>query len=185
MPTEFITIKLSKNTFENLKKYRNIHNLKSMSIVVENGIDCLNSTIVQKKKLKYCKMQEIIIDELIGNTMKNWATTVDINKIDKSIEDALQSFNEIRQKLKNDNEDIEIADIEIIDEILNDVLNKYISIMYKTIKEIKMEKKEDNDEIIIKYLEKFIATLIFFNKSGKNFPDEDVITLKKLQDYEN
>jgi len=136
MSAEFVTIKISRSTFEQLKEYRDKNELKSITVAIQKGIDCLSAMEDIKKKLEeqkekqeYYEIQDIIIQKLIESTIKNWLETVDEKKAETSIRCALQSFDDIKNTLKE-------PDYEMFknkDRIIRDIFEKYIRIIIKTL----------------------------------------------------
>ncbi|MCE7740705.1 MAG: hypothetical protein GPJ50_15160, partial [Candidatus Heimdallarchaeota archaeon] len=79
MSSEFVTVKISKDTFEQVKEYRDSNNLKSIGVAIQNGLDSINSQRKfeeQKERIDYCEIQEAIVEKLIENTILNWLETV-------------------------------------------------------------------------------------------------------------
>lgn len=154
MSTEFITIKISKDTFEQVKEYRDKNDLKSISVAIQNGLDSLNSQREleeKKEKIEYCKIQEIIIEKLMEQTILNWLVTVDEKKADESIDRALKSFKEIK---KDTLKELDSEKFENKDEIIHEIFIKYITIINKTLDkaEIKNETKNRIAAIFLKQL---------------------------------
>lgn len=153
MSSEFITIKISKDTFEQVKEYRDKNDLKSISVAIQNGLDSLTSQREieeQKERIDYCEIQEAIVEKLIENTILNWLETVDEKKAVESINRALESFREIKNTLK----ELDSEKFENKDEIIHEIFIKYITIINKTLDkaEIKNETKNRIAAIFLKQL---------------------------------
>ena len=153
MSNEFITIKISKDTFEQVKEYRDSNNLKSISVAIQNGLDSINSQRKfeeQKERIDYCEIQEAIVEKLIENTILNWLETVDEKKAVESINRALESFREIKNTLK----ELDSEKFENKDEIIHEIFIKHITIINKTLDkaEIKNETKNRIAAIFLKQL---------------------------------
>jgi len=156
MSSEFVTIKISKDTFEQVKEYRDSNNLKSISVAIQNGLDSLNSQREleeQKEKIEYCKIQEIIVKKLMEQTILNWLVTVDEKKADESIDLALKSFKKIK---KDTLKELDSEKYENNDKIIHEIFIKYITIINKTLNldkaEIKNETKNQIAAIFLKQL---------------------------------
>lgn len=154
MSAEFVTIKISKDTFEQLKEYRDQNKLKSITVAIQNGVDCLsaienlqNKLEEQKEKQEYYEIQEIIIKNLIENAIKNWLETVDEKKGEDSIRYALESFKEIK---KDPSFDV----FENKDKIIREVFEKYIKIIITTLEktEFKSDTKNRISAMFLKQL---------------------------------
>ena len=153
MSSEFITIKISKDTFEQVKEYRDKNDLKSISVAIQNGLDSLTSQREieeQKERIDYCEIQEAIVEKLIENTILNWLETVDEKKAVESINRALESFREIKNTLK----ELDSEKFVNKDEIIHEIFIKYITIINKTLDkaEIKNETKNRIAAIFLKQL---------------------------------
>lgn len=157
MIDEFVTIKISKSTFEQLKEYRDKNELKSITLAIQKGIDCLSAieetkkTLEeQKEKQEYYEIQDIIIQNLIKNTIRNWLETVDEKKVADSISYALQSFKEINKILK----DPSYQKFENKDRIIRVIFEKYIKIIITTLEktEFKSETKNRISAMFLKQL---------------------------------
>jgi len=159
MSAEFVTIKISKSTFEQLKEYRDRNELKSITVAAQKGVDCLSAIEEIKKKLEeqkekqeYYEIQETIIKNLIENTIKNWLQTVDEEKVADSIRYALQSFKEIKQILK----DPSYEKFENKDRIIREIFEKYIKIIITTL-EMTEFKSEIKNRISAMFLEQLLT----------------------------
>lgn len=157
MPDEFVTIKISKNTFEQLKEYRDKNELKSITLAIQKGIDCLSAIEDFKKRLEeqkekqdYYEIQDTIIKNLIEGTIRNWLETVDENKVADSIRYALQSFNEIKK-------DPSFEVFENKDRIMREIFEKYIKIITTTLEETEF-KNEIKNRISAMFLEQLLAS---------------------------
>ena len=142
MSNDFITIKISKDTFEQVKEYRDSNNLKSISVAIQNGLDSINSQKKfeeQKERIDYCEIQEEIVEKLMENTILNWLETVDEKKAVESINRALDSFKEIKNSLK-DSEKYENKD-----EIIHEIFIKHITIINKTLNEAEIKNQIENE----------------------------------------
>ena len=133
---KFVTIKIHENVFEQLKEYRDENNLKSITGVIQNGLDCLHSQKIieeQKRKMEYYKLQETIIEKLIEATILNWGETAKEGKKVESIEKAISSFKKIEYQILNDPE---YSTFKNNKEILDEIFLQYIRIindsLYKT-----------------------------------------------------
>jgi hypothetical protein len=42
MSSEFVTVKISKSAFEQLKEYRDKNELRSITAAIQKGVNCLN-----------------------------------------------------------------------------------------------------------------------------------------------
>jgi hypothetical protein len=157
MSTEFVTIKISKDTFEQLKEYRDQNKLKSITIAIQKGVDCLSTIEELQKKLReqdekqeYYEIQDIIIKNLIETTIKNWLETVDEKKVAESIRYALESFNEIEKTLDKPSYDI----YKNKDRIIREIFESYIKIIIVTLEktEFKSETKNRISAMFLKQL---------------------------------
>lgn len=158
MSDEFVTIKIYKSTLEQLKEYRDENKLKSISVVIQDGLECLQvQENIQKKldnqveKQEYYEVQEIIINNLIENTIENWLKTVDERKVTDLIRYALGSFKEIKEKILKDNSyDV----FENKDKIIREIFEKYIKIIIATLEntEIKNDTKNRISAMFLKHL---------------------------------
>lgn len=158
MPTEFVTIKISKSTFDQLKEYRDKNKL-SMTDAIQNGLACLSSieetkkTLEeQKEKQEYYEIQDIIIKNLIETTIKNWLETVDEKKVAESIGYALKSFNEIEKTLEKSSYD----SYKNKDRIIREIFEKYIEILITTLEKTEF-KSETKNEISAMFLERLLT----------------------------
>ncbi|MDP2765939.1 MAG: hypothetical protein Q8O41_00580 [Candidatus Methanoperedens sp.] len=165
MPTEFVTIKISKITFDRLKEYRDKNKL-TMTEAIQNGLACLSSiegikkTLEeQKEKQEYYEIQDIIIKNLIENTIKNWLETVDEKKVADSIRYALQSFKEIKQILKDPSYEI----YKNKDRIMREIFEKYTKIIITTLEQTEF-KSETKNKISAMFLEQLLT---FDEAAGK------------------
>ncbi len=156
MPDEFVTIKISKSTFEQLKEYRDKNELKSITLAIQKGIDCLSAIENFKKRLEeqkemqdYYEIQDIIIKNLIESTIRNWLETVDEKKVADSIRYALQSFKEIKK-----NPSLEV--FENKDRIMREIFEKYIKIIITTLETTKF-KSETKNRISAIFLEQLLT----------------------------
>jgi len=159
MSAEFVTIKISKDTFEQLKEYRDQNKLKSITIAIQNGVDCLSAIENLQKKLReqeeeqeYYEIQDIIIKNLIENTIKNWLETVDEKKVAESIQFALESFNEIEKTLENPSYD----SYKNKDRIIREIFEKYIKILITTLEKTEI-KSETKNKISAMFLEQLLT----------------------------
>jgi hypothetical protein len=159
MSAEFVTIKISKSTFEQLKEYRKKNELKSITVAIQKGVDCLSVIEgIQKKldeqeeKQQYYEIQDIIIKNLIENTIKNWLETVDEKKVAESIRYALESFNEIEKTLENPSYDI----YKNKDRIIREIFEKYIKIIITTLEKTEF-KSETKNKISAMFLEQLLT----------------------------
>ncbi|MCX9024843.1 MAG: hypothetical protein OIN85_01960 [Candidatus Methanoperedens sp.] len=155
MPTEFVTIKISKSTFDRLKEYRDKNKL-SMTDSIQNGLDCLSSieetkkTLEeQKEKQEYYEIHDIIIKKLIESTIRNWLETVDEKKVTDSIRYALQSFKEIKK-------DPSFEVFENKDRILHEILENYTKIIIATLAKTKF-KSETKNRISAMFLKQLLT----------------------------
>lgn len=152
MSAEFITIKISKSTFEQLKEYRDTNELKSITVAIQKGVDCLSAIEELRKKLEYYEVQEIIIKNLIENTIRNWLETVDEKKAAESIRYALESFNEIQKILK----DPSYEAYKNKDRIIREIFEKYIKILITTLEKTEF-KSETKNKISAMFLEQLLT----------------------------
>ncbi|MFA4957563.1 MAG: hypothetical protein WC556_11410 [Candidatus Methanoperedens sp.] len=157
MSAEFVTIKISKSTFDQLKEYREKNELKSITIAIQKGVDCLSTIEEFRKKLReqeekqeYYEIQDRIIKNLIENTIKNWLETVDEKKVTESIRYALESFNEIEKTLENPSYDI----YKNKDKIIREIFESYIKIIITTLEktDFKSETKNRISAMFLKQL---------------------------------
>ena len=156
MSAEFVTIKISKDTFEQLREYRDKNNLKSMSVAIQNGVDCISAIEETQKRLEehkekqeYYEIQDKIIKKLIENTLINWLETVDEKKAADSIRYALQSFKEIKK-------DPSFEVFENKDRIIREVFEKYIKIITSNLEKTKF-KSEIKHRISALFLEQLLT----------------------------
>jgi ribosomal protein S7 len=156
MSAEFVTIKISKDTFEQLREYRDKNNLKSMSAAIQNGVDCISAIEETQKRLEehkekqeYYEIQDKIIKKLIENTLINWLETVDEKKAADSIRYALQSFKEIKK-------DPSFEVFENKDRIIREVFEKYIKIITSNLEKTKF-KSEIKHRISALFLEQLLT----------------------------
>ena len=156
MSAEFVTIKISKDTLEQLREYRDKNNLKSMSAAIQNGVDCISATEETQKRLEehkekqeYYEIQDKIIKKLIENTLINWLETVDEKKAADSIRYALQSFKEIKK-------DHSFEVFENKDRIIREVFEKYIKIITSNLEKTKF-KSEMKHRISALFLEQLLT----------------------------
>ena len=156
MSAEFVTIKISKDTFERLREYRDKNNLKSMSAAIQNGVDCISAIEETQKRLEehkekqeYYEIQDKIIKKLIENTLINWLETVDEKKAADSIRYALQSFKEIKK-------DPSFEVFENKDRIIREVFEKYIKIITSNLEKTKF-KSEIKHRISALFLEQLLT----------------------------
>ncbi|GFO97351.1 hypothetical protein ig2599ANME_1552 [groundwater metagenome] len=156
MSAEFVTIKISKSTFEQLKEYREKNELKSITVAIQKGVDCLSVIEgIQKKldeqqdKQKYYEIHDIIIKKLIESTIRNWLETVDEKKVADSIRYALQSFKEIKK-------DPSFEVFENKDRILHEILENYTKIIIATLAKTKF-KSEIKNRISAMFLEQLLT----------------------------
>lgn len=159
MSTEFVTIKISKDTFEQLKEYRDQNKLKSITVAIQNGVDCLSAIEnlqkkldEQKEKQEHYEIQDIIIKNLIENTIKNWLETVDEKKAADSIRYALESFNEIQKMLK----DPSYEAYKNKDRIIREIFENYIKIIITTLEKTEF-KTETKNKISAMFLEQLLT----------------------------
>lgn len=159
MSAEFVTIKISKDTFEQLKEYRDKNKLKSITVAIQNGVDCLSAIEEiqkkldeQKEKQEYYEIQDIIIKNLITNTIRNWLETVDEKKAADSICYALESFNEIQKMLK----DPSYEAYKNKDRIIREIFEKYIKIIITTLEKTEF-KSETKNRISAMFLEQLLT----------------------------
>jgi len=159
MSVEFVTIKISKSTFEQLKEYRDKNELKSITVAIQKGVDCLSAMEDIKKKLEeqkekqeYYEIHDIIIQKLIESTIKNWLETVDEKKAETSIRCALQSFDEIKNTLK----ELDYEMFENRDRIIREIFEKYIRIIIKTLETTEL-KSETKNRISAMFLEQLLT----------------------------
>lgn len=160
MSAEFVTIKISKSVFERLKEYRDINKLKSITVAVQNGVDCLSAieelkkTLEeQKEKQEYYEIQDIIIRNLIESTIQNWLETVDEKKIADSIHSALQSFEEIKEKILKDPS---YEAYKNKDRIIREIFENYIKILITTLEKTEF-KNETKNKISAMFLEQLLT----------------------------
>lgn len=160
MSVEFVTIKISRSAFEQLKEYRDKNELKSITVAIQKGIDCLNvmedikkKLEEQKEKQEYYEIQDIIIQKLIESTIKNWLETVDEKKAETSIRCALQSFDEIKNMLKEPDYEM----FENKDRIIREIFEKYIRTIIKTL-ETAGFKDETKNRISAMFLEHLLTS---------------------------
>lgn len=156
MSAEFVTIKISKSTFEQLKEYRDKNELKSITVAIQKGVDCLSAIEgiqkkleEQKEKQEYYEIQDIIIKNLIQNTIKNWLETVDEKKVAGSIRYALQSFKEIKK-------DPSFEVFENKDRIIREIFEKYIKIIITTLETTEF-KSDTKNRISAMFLEQLLT----------------------------
>lgn len=156
MSAEFVTIKISKDTLEQLREYRDKNNLKSMGVAIQNGVDCISAIEETQKRLKehkekqgYYEIQDKIIKKLIENTLINWLETVDEKKAADSIRYALQSFKEIKK-------DPSFEVFENKDRIIREVFEKYIKIITSNLEKTKF-KSEIKHRISALFLEQLLT----------------------------
>jgi len=159
MSAEFVTIKISKGTFEQLKEYRDKNELKSITVAIQKGVDCLSTIEELQKKLReqeekqeYYEIQDRIIKNLIENTIKNWLETVDEKKVAESIRYALESFNEIEKILKEPS----YKDYKNKDRIIREIFEKYIKILITTLEKTEI-KSETKNKISAMFLEQLLT----------------------------
>jgi len=159
MSAEFVTIKISKSAFEQLKEYREKNELKSITVAIQKGVDCLSVIEGNQKKLddqeekqKYYEIQDIIIKNLIETTIKNWLETVDEKKVAESIGYALKSFNEIEKTLEKSSYD----SYKNKDRIIREIFEKYIEILITTLEKTEF-KSETKNEISAMFLERLLT----------------------------
>jgi len=156
MSVEFVTIKISKSTFEQLKEYRDKNELKSITLAIQKGVDCLSAMEDIKKKLEeqkekqyHYEIQDIIIKNLIESTIRNWLETVDEKKVADSIRYALQTFKEIKK-----NPSFEI--FENKDKIIREIFEKYIKIIITTLETTEF-KSDTKNRISAMFLEQLLT----------------------------
>ena len=156
---KFVTIKIHENVFEQLKEYRDENNLKSITGVIQNSLDCLHSQKIieeQKRKMEYYKLQETIIEKLIEATILNWGETAKEGKKVESIEKAISSFKKIEYQILNDPE---YSIFKNNKETLYEIFLQYIRIIIDTLckTEIKEETKNKISDILLKEWLKYIS----------------------------
>lgn len=156
MSAEFVTIKISKGTFEQLKEFRDKNELKSITLAIQKGVDCLSAIEEiqkkleeQKEKQEYYEIQEIIIKNLIENTIRNWLETVDEKKVADSIRYALQSFKEIKK-------DPSFEVFENKERIIREIFEKYIKIIITTLETTEF-KSDTKNRISAMFLEQLLT----------------------------
>lgn len=159
MSAEFVTIKISKDTFEQLKEYRDQNKLKSITVAIQNGVDCLTAIESAQKKLEeqkenqeYYEIEEIIIKNLIEKAVKNWLETVDEKKGEASIRYALESFKEIKKILKDPSYEKFVNK----DRIIREIFEKYIKIIVATLETTEF-KSETKNKISAMFLEQLLT----------------------------
>lgn len=159
MSAEFVTIKISKDTFEQIKEFRDKNELKSITLAIQKGVDCLNAIEEiqkkleeQKEKHEYYEIQDIIIKNLIENTIKNWLETVDEKKAADSIRYALESFNEIQKILK----DPSYEAYKNKDRIIREIFENYIKLIITTLEKTEF-KSETKNKISAMFLEQLLT----------------------------
>ncbi len=159
MSAEFVTIKISKSTFDQLKEYREKNELKSITVAIQKGVDCLSSieelrkkSREQKEKQEYYEIQDIIIKNLIETTIKNWLETVDEKKVAESIRLALKSFNEIEKTLEKSSYGV----YKNKDRIIREIFESYIKIIIATLEKTEI-KNETKNKISAMFLEQLLT----------------------------
>ncbi|MFZ3060681.1 MAG: hypothetical protein WA102_13225 [Candidatus Methanoperedens sp.] len=159
MSAEFVTIKISKSTLDQLKEYREKNELKSITVAIQKGVDCLSTIEEFRKKLReqeekqeYYEIQDIIIKNLIQNTINNWLETVDEKKAADSIHYALESFNEIQKMLK----DPSYEAYKNKDRIIREIFENYIKLIITTLEKTKF-KSETKNKISAMFLEQLLT----------------------------
>lgn len=156
MSSEYVTVKISKSAFVQLKEYRDKNELKSITVAIQKGVDCLSAVEEfkkeaneQKEKQTYYEIQDEIIEKLVESTVKNWLETVDEKKVADSIRYALQSFKEIK-------EDPYFDVFENKDRIIREVFEKYVKIIIATLKKTEV-KNEMKNRISAMFLEQLLT----------------------------
>ena len=159
MSSEFVTVKISKSAFEQLKEYRDKNELRSITAAIQKGVNCLNvveefkiKSEEQKEKQAYYEIQDIVIKNLAESTIRNWLETVDEKKAVDSIKYALQSFIEIKN-------DPSFENFENKDRIIREIFENYINIIISTLK-----KTEFKNEMKYKISAMFLEQLLDFDK---------------------
>ncbi len=161
MSSEFVTIKISKSAFEQLKEYRDENELRSITAAIQKGVNCLSAVDEfkikleeQKEKQAYYEIQNIVIKNLAESTIRNWLESVDEKRAVGSIECALQSFIETKR-------DPSFEVFENKDRILREIFENYINIIISTLKKTKSKSGMKN-----RISAMFLEQLLNFNKNA-------------------
>ena len=158
MSSEYVTVKISKSAFEQLKEYRDKNELKSITVAIQKGVNCLSvveefkkEVNEQKEKQTYYEIQDEIIEKLVESTVKNWMVTVGEKNVAESIKCVIKSFNEIKK-------DSEFDAFENKDRIIHEVFKKYVKIIMKT-----LNKTDDKNDMKNRFSAMFLKQLLDFD----------------------